>query len=250
MDRVALLILSLCLAAVTTLAPGRSPVSTASAQGQAAREPLDYFHELMQVLTHDRCINCHGEVDPFTSRDHAGGLIDSAESCTKAGCHTQADNTNQAAEDDWKLAPTAVWFVKPTTTGFVRKTEKELCEQMADRVANRGNQEFIDHLQSDFLIDLGFVGRSGGGDTDPVGVPPAMPKTKFLVAAARWVDEGFAVCEREGTIIRTEEINSDRTYGPSDPAGQGQEVRVKQSGRRVVTVRFANGRYEANVEVK
>jgi hypothetical protein len=76
-----------------------------------------------------------------------------------------------------------------------------------------------------------------------------MSKDQFLQAADQWLDDGFGVCEREGTIIRTEEINSDRTYGPHEPGGQGHEVRVKQSGRRVVTVRFADGRYETNVEV-
>ncbi|HET9292845.1 MAG TPA: hypothetical protein VFO06_01010 [Gemmatimonadales bacterium] len=239
-------ILSAALVATTAAAAWTHDGQSASAQGQAQLEPLDYFDKLMPVLTHDRCINCHGDVDPFTNRSHEGGQMDPGDNCTRSGCHTQANNTNVESEDDWKTAPQAVWFVKQAGTGFVHKTNKELCDQMADRVANRGKQEFMDHLQTDFLIDLGFVGRSGGAHEDPEAAPPSMPKDTFLVAAARWMDDGFAVCEREGTIVRTETIESDRTYNP----GTVQELRVKQSGSREVTVRFANGQYETKVQVK
>jgi hypothetical protein len=234
------MLLSLVPAILTLamLAPGAS-------HPRAPKEPLEYFTELMPVFTHARCINCHGDVDPFTNRDHEGGQIAPGENCTASGCHTQANNTNDQSEDDWKVAPQAVWFVKQGGTGFVPKTDKELCEQMADRVANRGKQEFMDHLQTDFLIDLGFEGRSGGANTAPQADQPPMPKTKFLVAAAEWMDDGFAVCEREGTIVRTETIESDNTYNP----GTIQETRIKQSGRRQVTVRLANGRFETNLEV-
>ena len=220
------------------LAPGPS-------QPRVLKEPLEYFTELMPVFTHARCINCHGDVDPFTNRDHEGGQVAPGANCTASGCHTQANNTNSQSEDDWKIAPQAVWFVKQGETGFAPKTDKELCEQMADRVANRGKQEFMDHLQGDYLIDLGFKGRSGGASTSAEPDQPPMPKTKFLVAAAQWMDEGFAVCEREGTIVRTETIESDNTYYPGTP----QETRIKQSGRRQVTIRLANGRFETNVEV-
>lgn len=239
-------ILCAALVAITAAAAGTRGGQSASAQGQAQLEPLEYFDELMPVLTHDRCANCHGGVNPSTGRDHEGGQIDPGENCTQSGCHTQANNTNPESEDDWKAAPEAVWFVKPAAAGgFTLKTNRELCDQMADRVANRGKQEFMDHLQNDFQIDLGFEGRSGGANTDPQGDAPRLPKTKFLVAAAQWMDDGFAVCEREGTIVRTETIESDRTYNP----GTIQEMRVKQSGTREVTVRLANGRFETNLKV-
>ena len=239
-------ILSAALLAITAATLWTPVRQFASAQAQAQLEPLDYFKKTMPVFTHDRCANCHGGLDPLTGRDHPGGQIDPSESCTKSGCHTQANNANVEREDDWRSAPEAVWFVKPVTGGVVLKTDRELCDQMADRVAQFGKQDFMDHLQTDFQIDLGFEGRSGGANTDPQGAPPSLPKTQFLVAAAQWLDDGFAVCEREGTIVRTETIESDRTYDP----GGGHEVRVKQSGRREVSVRFANGRYETNVQVK
>ena len=234
--------LAACVVAAI-LSRGTPPVSTAIAQGQPQREPLDYFRDLMPVFIHNRCINCHGAVDPFTGLDHEGGLISPGESCTTAQCHNQADNSNPAADDDWKLAPAAVWFVKSSMTGRVEKDEKELCDQMADRVANFGAQDYMNHLQNDFLIDLGFQGRSGGANKDSPG-PPPMPKRDFLVKAALWLDDGFGGCEREGTIIHTETITSQETTH-----NQGYELQVKQDGTREVTIQFANGHYSTKVQV-
>src|SRR4051812_48528548 len=41
-------------------------------------DPLTKFSKLMPVLTHDRCANCHGDVDPFTGENHEGGDLDAA----------------------------------------------------------------------------------------------------------------------------------------------------------------------------
>jgi len=200
------------------------------------KEPLEYFQEMMPVYSHARCMNCHGDVNPSTGDNHDGGVIDAGESCTTSGCHSQADNTNQSHEDDWKIAPSQV--------AFVGKDAKALCEQMADRVMNFGNQDFMNHLQGDFQIDMGFEGRSGGANSGQPA-PPPMSKTDFLVAAARWMDEGFAACDREGNIVHTESIVSDETTG-----SPGMTTRFEQTGERRVTIRFANGRYRAEIEVK
>ena len=237
--------LAACLLIATVVAPVHAPVPTVSAQGQAPREPLDYFRVMMPVFTHDRCTNCHGGVDPVTGRDHDGGQVDAGQSCSQSGCHTQADNTNANREDDWRIAPDAVSFHKSTAGGLVKKDAKELCEQMADRVANFGDADFMHHLESDFQIDLGFVGSSGGANTGPAAAP-AMDKGDFLVAAAKWMDEGFAGCDREGTITRTEEINSYTVYPPSVA---GMDVVVEQTGRRDVTITFSGGRYTVRVQV-
>jgi hypothetical protein len=183
-------------------------------------------------------MNCHGEVIPAEGTNHDGGEIGPGESCTSSGCHTQANNTNATNKDDWKVPGQESWFKG--------KDAKALCEQMADWVANHGRQDFMDHLQSDFQIDLGFEGRSGGANDDPAGAPPPMTKPNFLVAAARWMDDGFAACDREGTIVHSESISSQETKRISP-----NHVEVyEQTGQRTVTIRLANGQYQAEVEVK
>jgi hypothetical protein len=104
----------------------------------------------------------------------------------------------------------------------------------------------MNHLQGDFQIDLGFEGRSGGANDDPAGAPPPMTKSDFLVAAARWMDDGFAACDREGTIVHSESISSQETKQISP-----KHIEVyEQTGQRTVTLRLANGQYQAEVEVK
>jgi hypothetical protein len=107
-----------------------------------------------------------------------------------------------------------------------------------------GPQHFMDHLQGDLQIDLGFQGRSGGAREDPQPDPPRMAKSDFLVKAALWMDDGMAACDREGRITYTESIASNETQdeGPVKTVAQ-------QSGRRTVTVDFVNGRYQARIDV-
>ena len=221
--------------AVAMLVPGPSFQSSTSSLNSAPKEPLELFSELMPVFTHARCMNCHGAVNPATGVGHGGGVIGQGESCTSS-CHNQADNDNQEAKDDWMLSPQDRWFVG--------KNLRALCAQMADRVMRRGSQEFMDHLQHDLLIDLAFQGRSGGASEDPQPHPPPMPKDKFLVAAAVWLDEGFAACDRDATITHSETITSHESYQ------QPMDLDIKQSGKRTVTLRLANGRWSAEVEVR
>jgi hypothetical protein len=72
-----------------------------------------------------------------------------------------------------------------------------------------------------------------------------MNKPKFLVAAVQWMDDGFAACDREGTIVHTESITSDE----NQQLGPTIHNRFTQTGRRTVTIQFANGQYRAEIEV-
>jgi hypothetical protein len=191
---------------------------------------------MMPVFTHPRCANCHGLTDPIANVNHGGGAVDPAsQSCMDGGCHTDAK--------DWKLA------VNP----FVRQTAKDLCQFMAGTVVpNKTPAGFIAHLQTDELIKLAFVGEAGGArDTrfkpaDPP--PPGGPggHGAFVAAAQSWIDNGLAMCDREGAISHTEELSNPETFsvGPKDTA------RVVLTGKREVTVRFVNGGYEAVIQAK
>lgn len=229
---IALLVLAFLLAPA---GDHRGSGPSIQAQAQAPREPLDYFSDMMPVFTHARCMNCHGVVDPETGVNHDGGVVGPGESCTSS-CHNQADNDNRTGLDDWHLPPPERFFVG--------KDVRALCAQMAERVARDGQQHFMDHLQSDLQIDLGFQGRSGGAREDPQPDVPPMPKDDFLVKAALWMDDGLAACDREGRITYVETIasNESQDQGPVSTV-------AAQSGRRTVTVDFANGRYQARIDV-
>jgi hypothetical protein len=199
------------------------------------KEPLEYFQDMMPVFSHARCVNCHGGVVAATGQNHEGGRVEADESCTSS-CHTQANNDNVETKDNWTQPPQEKWFV-----GL---NGREMCALMANVVMRRGSEEFINHLQGDFQIDLGFEGRIGGARERAAPEPPQMEKRDFMRAAALWIDEGQASCVREGTITYEERLASNE-FEPLGPI----ETTYRQSGRRRVTLEFANGRYSGRITV-
>jgi hypothetical protein len=61
---------------------------------QAVEDPLTLFAKMMPVLSHDRCVNCHGATDPFKGFYYPGAVSQST-LCVK--CHT--------ANARWDIAP-------------------------------------------------------------------------------------------------------------------------------------------------
>src|ERR1044071_6447563 len=67
-------------------------------------DPLTLFAKMMPVLSHDRCVNCHGATDPYQGDFHPGAV---ARSTPCINCHT--------ASPAWMLASTAMSFFKKST---------------------------------------------------------------------------------------------------------------------------------------
>jgi len=212
----------------TILAAARTPTPLVQAQAANSGDPLSLFSKMMPVFMHPRCVNCHGLTDPSQNTNHGGGLVTDDASCQDGGCH------NAPEVLPWKLGPQ-----------FAGNTARQLCEVMAGSVNSSGPAGFLAHLRDDELIQLSFLGLAGGAK-DPPAAPPPMTHAQFLTAAEVWVEDGLAVCDRELAIVHTEEIDTNTTY----PQGPDIDLNVKQSGKREVTVRFVNGRFEANIQVK
>ena len=154
----------LVLIAAMVVAAG-SPVP----RGAPGDDPLVLFGKLMPVLMHPRCLNCHGGVDPTSGTNHGGGV---QEAGTCGGCHTDT------VKEEWHLA----------TNIFVGKDVGAMCAHIADFVMHTGHASFIDHLQNDELVTLGFAGLMGGArDTtvpsDPPADPPPMKQQEFVDSA-------------------------------------------------------------------
>ena len=71
---------------------------------QLVEDPLTLFAKMMPVLSHDRCVNCHGATNPFTGDFHPGSVSRTAV-CSR--CHT--------ANPKWNIAPTGMEFYRKTT---------------------------------------------------------------------------------------------------------------------------------------
>ena len=215
----------------TGLTPGwRGP------QQGSAPTPLQLFQKMLPVIKHDRCSNCHGGVDPFSGRDHEGGMIDTVptsphfEPCTK--CHK--------TEKGWGL-PSKDHF-------FVGKTDQDLCALFAEFAMKQGHARFIsNHLMGDDLVIAAFAGWMGGARDPKAGDsadPPPMSQAAFVQLGRDWVTLGQGACEVLGTIYREESVASADTTHP-DPTS---DLTIQQTGTRTVNITLRGGQYHADIK--
>lgn len=202
----------------------------------ANSDPLELFSAMMPVFTHERCANCHGAVDPHAesgplANTHDGGIVPQGGTCADSNCHSQTDDSN--AETRWHTAS--------PLHNFNGRTAKQLCD-MQSGVADDMNGEradgYFQHLNTDFLIDLAFVGQSGGASNSTEA--PPMRKDAFLKAARAWLDLGNKCSSWTGSITQQETFASSYAF-PLGGAGSATRVTVNEQAQRIFTLDRANG---------
>lgn len=207
----------LCLALLLGAFSGGRPLL-----GQrAVEDPLTLFAKMMPVLSHDRCVNCHGATDPFKGFYHPGAVTQSTP-CVK--CHTA----------------NARWDIAPSVMAFFQKTTRELCFHFSERLPP--SESVALHLENDDLIGLAFAGRRGNAVTAQYTQKPPMTRAEFVRAYRTWVRQTGGICSAwEGTITRTETVAGDTT-GPGLPD-------VRQFGPMTVTT-WQNGTHTYIITIK
>ncbi len=203
-------------------------------------DPLELFGKLMPVFTHPRCANCHGAVDPHAdsgplANSHDGGIVPQGGSCAEGGCHT----------DD--IHPQTRWKTALPSHNFNGRTAKQLCDMqsgVADTMNARTPDGYFHHLHTDYLIELAFMGESGGASSN--AEPPPMGKDKFLQAARAWLDLGAKCGSWTGIITQTETFASNYSFGGPEPH---TTTAVNESARRVVTINREFGKTRADIEM-
>src|ERR1041385_3227586 len=106
---------------------------------QPVDDPLTLFAKMMPVLSHERCVNCHGATNPYTGDYHPSAV---SRNTPCVNCHT--------ASPRWDTAPPAM--------SFFRKTTRQLCQHFE---MLGPSEALAAHLQVDDRIGLAFVGRRG-----------------------------------------------------------------------------------------
>jgi len=163
---------------------------------QVVEDPLNVFAKLMPVLSHDRCVNCHGATDAFKGFYHPGAV---SRRTPCLSCHTASGR----------------WDIAPAPMAFFQRSVRELCSHLANNLAVGEATAF--HLEHDELIGLAFAGRRGNAVTAQYTEKPPMTRAEFVRAYRTWVQQTGGGCSAwEGTITRTEVIAEDTT-GPGLP---------------------------------
>ena len=209
---------------------------TIVAQSAFSAGPIALFTKMVPVFTHDRCANCHGGVDPHAESGpladtHDGGIIPLNGTCADSGCHTQTDDSD----------PKHRWQTAAPHHSFGGKSAKELCD-MQSPIAQRMRppEDYYHHLNSDLLIDLAFVGRSGGANPSPQPSPPPMRKQEFLDAAREWLNAGAGCGGWVGTINREEKFGASYTYPPYG-LPPPNSITVTENAQRILKLERRDG---------
>lgn len=166
----------------------------------SSQESNKAFDKMMQVLTHQRCVNCHpsgdkpikGE-DSHVTRSLGIGRGEDGHglrgiSCN--ACHTDENN-------DFSGVPGAPhWALAPENMAWEGKSRVEIAKQMMDPKSNGGRtpHEIMEHLTEHELVLWAW-----DPGVDAEGIPrekPPVPKDEYIAAVKEWINKGAIIPEK------------------------------------------------------
>ncbi len=191
------LFLGICLSSLI-LWSSDDPTASPSAEPPTETKETP-FDLMMQVLTHQRCVNCHPAGDRPRKGDDShitralgiprGNDGHGLQSISCGTCHTTENNdySGVPGAPDWALAPESM-----TWEG---KTRVEIAEQMMDPQRNGGKspQEIMKHLTEHELVLWAWE-----PGIDAEGLPrekPPVSKKDFITAVKEWIASGAIIPE-------------------------------------------------------
>lgn len=154
------------------------------------------FHTMMDVLTHQRCVNCHPNDDvPKQSEDsHPHRFeITRANSVGATNCNTCHQDTN----NDYSGVPGAPdWALAPASMAWEGLDRYEIATMMLDksRNGNRSLDDLMHHLTEHELVLWAWTpGIDAAGNAREL---PPVSKEGYIEAVKKWIDEGASIPEK------------------------------------------------------
>jgi hypothetical protein len=156
----------------------------------------DSYNKMMDVLTHQRCMNCHPSdhipKQGDESHPHHFGMARGeddhgfeATSCNT--CHQSENNLNSGVPG----APH--WALAPASMAWEGLTRAQIAERLLDKNTNgnRSHQELIKHMTEDDLV-LWAWEPGVDADGEPRTIPP-VSKEEFKKAVENWFADGAVI---------------------------------------------------------
>lgn len=183
----------LLLAATNGTTPPEYVAVTTSSTNSASDQA---FHKMMDVLTHERCVNCHPNDNipkqGDDSHPHYFGISRGennlgykATNCNT--CHHEENNlySGVPGAPEWSLAPSSMYW-----EGLTRF---EIAESMMDPARNGGRspEETLHHLTEHALV-LWAWNPGVDAEGNPRELPP-VPLDEYREAVEKWFEEGHKI---------------------------------------------------------
>ena len=157
------------------------------------------FDEMMQVIAHKRCVNCHPSGDRprqgedshlhrFDVQRGENGFGSAALQCST--CHQEENNAASGVPG----APH--WHLAPRSMGWEDLSRTEIARAMLDRTKN-GNRSLTDierHLTEDPLVL--WVFEPGVNHEGVAREKPPVSREAYIAAVKTWVAAGAPVPEQ------------------------------------------------------
>ncbi len=156
------------------------------------------FQEMMKVVAHKRCVNCHPAGDrPHQGEDshvHNFGVQrgEDGHGTVALKCST----CHQKENNDFSGVPGAPhWHLAPRSMGWEGLSHREIALAMTDTEKNGGRsiEEIAKHLTEDPLVLWAFE-----PGLNHEGVPrekPPISKEAYIEAVKKWVETGAKIPE-------------------------------------------------------
>jgi hypothetical protein len=167
--------------------------------GAAARDDsgaVAAFKEMLPVIRHPRCMNCHSTGDfPRQGDDghhHAMNVRrgPDGKGVTSQKCSTCHQDSNVAGLNMPPGAPS--WHLPPINMPMIWQglTDRQICEQLKDpkQNGNRSVEQIVEHMAEDKLVGWGWNPGEGR-------IPIPVSRETFASKVRAWASKGAACPE-------------------------------------------------------
>ena len=154
------------------------------------------FHKMMDVLTHQRCVNCHpSDHIPKQGDDSHPHYFDIARGDQNFGYEATDCNTcHQAENNPYSGVPGAPeWSLAPHSMRWEGLSRIEIAESMMDPNRNGGRtpEETLHHLTEHELVLWAWTpGIDAEGNQREI---PPVPLEEYREAVEKWFEEGHKI---------------------------------------------------------
>ncbi len=153
------------------------------------------FNKMMDVLTHQRCVNCHPS-DNVPKQTEARRPHRFDISRVNSSGATNCNTCHQASNNDFSGVPGAPdWALAPHVMRWEGLSRVEIAKSMMNRATNgnRSAEDIMHHLTEHELVLWAW---EPGVDAEgkPRELPP-VPKDEYIAAVKAWIEAGAIIPE-------------------------------------------------------
>ena len=191
------LALLLLFLSITVFASSAQQREVRRASGQA--EGLADWEQVLSVLVHPRCINCHTAVDypqqGEARRRHFANVVRGPDGHGVPGlqcatCHQEsnADSTGVPGSHNWHLAPLSMRW---QDINDLPLSSAAVCRQVTDRSRNHNldGPGLLKHHEEEALVKWAW--NPGLRPDGTMRTLPPLTHEQFVAATRRWVEAGM-----------------------------------------------------------